>query len=145
MDTYFLILLIMIGVAIFMGLFTRMSNKERVKKHNKMTQKTIATITKITSMEEESYNNETGMYDKHNRYFADYSFDIGLETYTGYSELSPFARKKNKKVVIYYNPENPQENVSKYTKEINNGIYVIKAIITLLFILLVLPLIILLP
>lgn len=107
-----------------------------------ITKLTIATISTVTSTKETYLDSITNNIEKSHHFYGDYEFQVNSQTYNGHDQL--FALFNPKKVAIFYNPKNPNENMSIYSKFKITGIDIIIAFGFIIFAIFILPLLILL-
>lgn len=140
-------------IFVFSGLFiataiayfaNRAIHRESLKNYHKLTKKAIANITNIETHTYDYFvtNENTGKSEikkEHHRY-ANYEFIVDKQVYRGFDRIYAYGSKK--KTTIFYDPQNPAENVSAYTKFHADGRAIIISVIIALMIIFGLPLLV---
>lgn len=109
------------GMSLFCAVCLRLTHRRDLKKARLMSAQTIAEIDK-TESETEFDSSDHSMNVKT---YADYHFVYNGVSYKGYyEEIGPFGSREQ--IVVFFNPENPKESMSKYHRDIATGRYGLK-------------------
>lgn len=122
------------GLSLFCAVCLRLTHGRDLKKARRMTAQTIAEIDKTESETEYDASDRSSNV----KTYADYHFVYNGVLYKGYyEEIGPFASRGE--VVVFFNPENPKESMSKYHRDIVTGRYGLKVGGIIFGVLLLLP------
>ena len=131
--------LVWAGLTLLAFFSIRLLHRSDRKKFRPMTGKTVGRIDEIDTQEE--YDSESR--DTTSRYFASYTFTVDGMAYRGhYQEIGMFGSRKE--TVVYYNPLDPSENTTKYSKDLATGMWAFNTIGKVFGIIILIPVIIIL-
>ena len=131
--------LVWAGLTLLAFFSIRLLHRSDRRKFRPMTARTVGRIDEIDTQEE--YDSES--HDTTSRYFASYTFAVDGMAYRGYyQEIGMFGSRKE--TVVYYNPLNPAENTTKYSKDLATGKWAFNTIGKVFGIIILIPVIIIL-
>lgn len=134
---FFLIFVLVIATGISIVVHRNTSKLSR-KRYKPMICKTTAKV--LTSQIDEENNYYIGKTSAERRKLTrkvSYEFEVDGQFYNGRGEVNLVGNKR--KVKIYYNPENPLENTTAYSKIDASGMIIVYGILIALLILIGIP------
>ena len=132
--------LVWAGITLLAFFSIRMLHRSDRKKFRPMTAKAVGRVDEIDTQEDYDSDSRSTT----SRYFASYTFAVDGMMFRGhYEEIGPFT-KRGGEIVVYYNPLNPSENTTQYSKDLATGRWAIRTVGTIFGIIIFIPVLFLL-